>query len=64
MDWRKPIDEQKPLVAPGAPCRPHRTAPEAPADDLRRAGRDPQMLELAFQARAYAERLRREGRRL
>jgi hypothetical protein len=62
MDWRRPIEQQKPVAehAVTAMRRRERMA----ADDIRRAGSDPQMLELAVQARAYTERLRREGRKL
>lgn len=36
----------------------------AHSEEYRRAGRDPEMLELALQASALREHLRREGRKL
>jgi hypothetical protein len=59
MDWRRPIEQQKPATR-----STQRRGRTIAADDLRRAGRDPDMLEFAIQARAYTERLRREGRKL
>jgi len=64
MQWRLPIDQQKP-VAPSATER--HAAPGTSfieSDEYRRAERDPDLLELAIQARAYRESLRREGRKL
>lgn len=63
MDWRRPIEQQKPVAATtqhDGSTRRRRGAD----DDLRRVSRDPDMLEHALQARAYTERLRREGRLL
>lgn len=65
MDWRQTIDRQHP-ASPAAGTR-NDAAPRAPltaAEALRRAGRDPEMLERAARAGAYAERLRREGHTL
>lgn len=63
MDWRRPIEQQKPVAAQDAP-RPRRNGGATRADDLRRAGTDPELLELALQAHAFTEQLRREGRKL
>ena len=64
MDWRVPIDQQKP-VAPSATERADdRAASFIESDEYRRAERDPDLIELAIQARAFRESLRREGRKL
>ena len=64
MDWRLPIEQQKPV----APSATERHAEQAPSfidsDEYRRAERDPDLIELAIQARAFRESLRREGRKL
>ncbi|MGH2959031.1 MAG: hypothetical protein ACRDKE_05460 [Solirubrobacterales bacterium] len=63
MDWRLPIEQQKP-VSPSAAERPSdRPASFIDSDEYRRAARDPDLVALAIQARSYRENLRREGRR-
>ena len=62
MDWRLPIDQQKP-VSPSASQR----SSDSPAsfidsDEYRRAARDPDLVALAIQALSYRESLRREAR--
>ena len=64
MDWRLPIEQQKP-VSPAATERPSdRPASFIDSDEYRRADHDPELMEFAIQARSYREGLRREGRNL
>ena len=62
MDWRLPIDQQKP-VSPSAQRPSDRPASFIDSDEYRRAARDPDLVALAIQARSYRESLRREARR-
>lgn len=67
MDWRKPIEQHKPVASPSATSSTQSATDEldfAHSDEYRRAGSDPEMLELALQASALREHLRREGRKL
>jgi hypothetical protein len=64
MDWRRPIDEQKP-VAPAAQGRAEKAHSDfAHSEDYRRAAGNPDLMPLALQANALREQLRREGRKL
>jgi hypothetical protein len=63
MDWRRPIDQQKPVAPPAAPPAAERVQDDfAHSAEYRATGGDPRMLELAMRARAYTERLRRDIR--
>lgn len=67
MDWRKPIEQHRPVASPSATGNSRPATDEldfAHSEEYRRAGRDPEMLELALQASALREHLRREGRKL
>lgn len=61
MEWRRPIDQQKPVAQPAMPRRGKRDEFTQSAE-YRAAAGDPRMLEFAIRARAYTERLRRETR--
>lgn len=68
MDWRRPIEQQKP-VAPSAGVRrdAHVSAANpdfAHSEDYRRAAGNPDLMPLALQANSLREQLRREGRKL
>jgi hypothetical protein len=67
MDWRRPIEQQKP-VAPATPQSAQGSQAQndrwLDSDEYRRATRNPDLIEHAIQARAYTERLRREARGL
>jgi hypothetical protein len=64
MDWRRPIEQQKP-VSPSA-IEPASDRPERfiDSDEYRAAHRDPDLVALAIQARAYRESLNPDGHRL
>lgn len=65
MDWRGTIEQQKPATQQMTLVRtPAGRTPLTAAEALRRAGRDPESLERAARAGAYAERLRRDGHTL
>ncbi|MGK2877786.1 MAG: hypothetical protein ACSLFF_04315 [Solirubrobacterales bacterium] len=64
MDWRLPIDQQKPVAPSAAEHADRRATSFIDSDEYRRADRNPDLIELAIQARAYRESLRREGRKL
>jgi hypothetical protein len=62
MDWRLPIDQQKP-VAPSATERHAEThASFIESDEYRRAAGDPDLIELAIQASALRESLLHDRR--
>jgi hypothetical protein len=64
MQWRLPIDQQNPVAPSAAERHAEPKTSFIDSDEYRRAQRDPDLLELAIQARAYRESLRREGRKL
>lgn len=64
MDWRKPIDQQGPFARITERQAARTESWSSAVDVLRRAGRDPEMLEHAVAARAYTERLRIQGLRV
>ncbi len=64
MDWRRPIDQQQPVARAAERQTTRGESWTSAADVLRRAGRDPEMLERAVEARAYTERLRNQGHRI
>lgn len=61
MDWRLPIEKQSP-VAPSATERPEPVISFIDSDEYRRAAGDPELIELAIQARALRESLLHERR--
>lgn len=64
MDWRRPIEQQKP-VATAAQGRANRSSDDfAHSEDYRRAAGNPDLMPLALQASTLREQLRREGRKL
>jgi hypothetical protein len=64
MDWRLPIEQQKPVAASATERHGEPHPNFIDSDEYRRANRDPDLIELAIQARAYRESLRHEGRKL
>lgn len=65
MDWRRPIDQQKPVSS--AALGRSDAVPRIDfvgSAEYRAADRNPDHIELAIRARAYRERSLREGRRL
>jgi hypothetical protein len=62
MEWRRPIDQQKPVAQPAAPPRRGKRDDFTQSAEYRAAGSDPRLLEFALRARAYTERLRRDIR--
>jgi hypothetical protein len=62
MDWRLPIDQQKPVAQPAAARHAERGASFIESDEYRRAAGDPDLIELAFQANAFRESLLQERR--
>lgn len=64
MDWRRPIEQQKP-VASAARWRAEKARSDfAHSDYYRRAAKNPDLMPLALQASTLREHLRREGRKL
>lgn len=62
MDWRLPIDQQKPVSQSAIEPPGDRPASFIDSDEYRRAARNPDLMALAIQARSYRESLLREAR--
>jgi hypothetical protein len=65
MEWRRPIEEQKPFAAgPSHGLRPQKPSTDdfAHSPEYRAAAGNPALYELAVRANAYKERLLREAR--
>ncbi|MFT4049479.1 MAG: hypothetical protein QM648_06520 [Solirubrobacterales bacterium] len=65
MDWRRPIEQQKPVspAVSGDTESPRINASFVDSEEYRAAGSNPDHIEFAIRARAYREQLAHEGKR-
>jgi hypothetical protein len=64
MDWRLPIEQQKPVAPSATERHAEQNSSFIESDEYRSAARDPDLIEHAIHARAIRESMRHEGRKL